>query len=141
MWLYAHTGSSTVPYTTPTQVWFGLQGSTRLKLGDINHDGKDDLVGTSADGKLWSLVNTMTGTTGAFSTGQFREIGSGWQDIDRFVVNDVTGDGLDDIVATRPNGSLWIIETSGRSSEANRSRIPSPTGPSREWMAAVQLIP
>ena len=37
-----------------------------------------------------------------------RQIGTGWQDFTQLALGDVTGDGLDDLIGVKADGSLWL---------------------------------
>ncbi len=72
--------------------------------GDVNGDGKADLLGIKSDGTLWYYQNTGN-TAGYF--GAPVSIGSGWSAFNRVMLGDTNGDGKADIIATKSDGTLW----------------------------------
>ncbi len=112
MWLYHGSGSLTYPFSSGVQIGAsGWQGYDRIAVGDIDGDGKADLVGTRPDGTMW-LFHGDGSLTYPFSTAV--QIGaSGWQGYDRFALGDINADGKADLVATRSDGSMWLFHGSG----------------------------
>ncbi|WP_229075518.1 VCBS repeat-containing protein [Actinoplanes sp. DH11] len=102
--LYAHGGDNAAPYSTGRQIGTGW-AFTHLSAADANADGKADLFTVSADGQL--RLYSHTGNVNApYSTGAV--IGSAWQQFDRVHAADVTGDQHADLLATKPDGTLWL---------------------------------
>ena len=82
-------------------------------IGDINTDGKADVVWTNpADNAVvvWHMNGTQVAGSTVVSPGG--QIGLDWT---LSGVGDVTGDHIDDIVWTRPNGQsvVWDLKVSG----------------------------
>ncbi|WP_234323144.1 FG-GAP repeat domain-containing protein [Streptomyces bikiniensis] len=66
LYLYAGTGSATAPFKDRVRIGPGWQTYTRLVApGDLNADGKADLLGVAADGTLYRYLNTTSGTFSA----------------------------------------------------------------------------
>ncbi|WP_229075517.1 FG-GAP-like repeat-containing protein [Actinoplanes sp. DH11] len=102
--LYAHGGDNAAPYSTGRQIGTGW-AFTHLSAADANADGRADLFTVSADGQL--RLYSHTGNVNApYSTGAV--IGSAWQQFDRVHAADVTGDQHADLLATKPDGTLWL---------------------------------
>ena len=110
LWYYQNGGSST-PYTTPSQIGLGgWQVFDRLLFADVNGDARADIVATKPDGTLWYYQNNGT----ALPYSGPAQIGlGGWQHFDRLLLADVNGDGRADIVATKPDGTLWYYQNNG----------------------------
>ncbi|WP_233613605.1 MULTISPECIES: M12 family metallopeptidase [Corallococcus] len=76
----------------------------------INGDAMDDLIARRADGTfdIWLSNGSALVYSGAFSTGYTDA--SGWNDGNRFLVADVTGDGKSDLLARNAFGGFdtWV---------------------------------
>src|ERR1019366_6202600 len=81
-----------------------------IGLADLNGDGLADLVATSPDGRLWDYQNSNTATPFTLGT----VIGpSGWNNYPTLLPANVHGEGVADLVAPRPDGSLWYYQDNG----------------------------
>ncbi|BCB82850.1 hypothetical protein Psuf_001630 [Phytohabitans suffuscus] len=76
-------------------------------LADVTGDGFTDLVATKSDGTMWLYSNNFLRDDG-WPYSDVRQIGSGWTNYDRIVASDATGDGYADLVAWRPDGTMWL---------------------------------
>jgi len=94
------------PYGYGVQVDTGVNVYNRMTTGDVNGDSEVDLVGTKSDGTLWYRAND-TSTNQAASWADERQIGSGWNAYSTIVVGDVSGDRHADLLAVKPDGTLW----------------------------------
>ncbi|MDS0136667.1 MULTISPECIES: VCBS repeat-containing protein [unclassified Amycolatopsis] len=110
LWLYANGGSNTAPYSTGSLIGTGWQGFGWFLVGDVTGDGKADIVAAKSDGTLW-LYTHGGDNTSPYSTGTL--IGSAWQQFSHVTLADVTGDGRADLVAARPDGTLWLYTNGG----------------------------
>jgi hypothetical protein len=113
LWLYANGGSNTTPYGTVTQIGTGWQQFPNITLADVTGDGRADMVAARADGTLWLYANGGSNTT-PYDTGV--QIGTAWQQFTWILGGDVTADGRADIVAERPDGTLWLFINGGSNS-------------------------
>ncbi|MDV5147165.1 FlgD immunoglobulin-like domain containing protein [Streptomyces sp. SBC-4] len=74
--------------------------------GDLNRDGRSDLVGVDAAGVLWRYYGTPTGGV----TARVR-LGSGWGVYSTLTgVGDISGDGCPDLVARETTGNLFAYD-------------------------------
>jgi hypothetical protein len=108
--LYANGGSNTAPYGSGVQIGTSWQQFDRVLGGDVTGDGRADLVATRSDGALLLYANGGSNTA---PYGSGVQIGTSWQQFDRVQPGDVTGDGRADLVASRPDGTLWLYTNLG----------------------------
>jgi hypothetical protein len=99
---YYHNNGSATPYVTPQVIGTsGWQNFSQIMLGDFDGDGRADLIGIVADGRLFYYYNTppnLGPSTTPFPTPQY--IGGGWQNFTHIALSDANGDGAVDILAT-----------------------------------------
>ena len=104
------TGPSAVA-STPVVVaadWSGYNPT--FPAGDFNNDGKRDVIARkTADGSLWLFPGDGSG---GFASAV--NLGSGWNAFTRiFSPGDFTGDGKPDVLATKPDSSIWRFTNTG----------------------------
>ncbi|TJY67430.1 lysozyme M1 [Arthrobacter sp. CAU 1506] len=110
LWLYPGTGRAGAGQQVfAKKVRIGKSGwnkfSHLLGAGDVNRDGKQDLVAVQSNGSAYLYAGTGTGGTGKKS-----RIESGWQSYNAMAATgDFTGDGAGDLVARKRDGSLWLL--------------------------------
>ncbi|WP_370962357.1 GH25 family lysozyme [Amycolatopsis sp. cg9] len=85
-------------------------GANGVAAGDVTGDGRADLVARRPDGSL-SLYANGGSNTSPYSSGSL--IGTSWEGFSWFQSGDVTGDGKADLVAAKPDGSLWLYTHGG----------------------------
>ncbi|MEU3744732.1 MULTISPECIES: FG-GAP-like repeat-containing protein [Streptomyces] len=87
--------------------------------GDLNGDGRGDLLGVDAAGVLWRYYATTTGGV----TARVR-VGSGWGVYTSLVgVGDISGDGCADLVARDTSGRLYDYDGTCRGPYGSRILI------------------
>ncbi|MGW1904849.1 FG-GAP-like repeat-containing protein, partial [Streptomyces cinnamoneus] len=105
-------------------------GMTQLTAGDLNADGKKDVVAVKVEtGELFLYPGT--GKSGLDMLGDRVEIGSGgWNGMKNLTVGDFNGDGKDDLVASKTEtGELFLYPGTGKKSlEALGDRVLIGTG-------------
>ena len=86
----------------------GLRGDR--PPGDFTGDGAADVLARKPDGTLWLYAGNGRGGWAAAG----RRIGLGWQVFDRVLSpGDFTGDGAADVLARKPDGTLWLYPGNG----------------------------
>ncbi|MEV4332832.1 VCBS repeat-containing protein [Streptomyces sp. NPDC049597] len=87
--------------------------------GDLNGDGRGDLLGLDSAGVLWRYYGTSTGGV----TPRVR-VGSGWGVYSALVgVGDLSGDGRADLLARDTAGKLWRYASTGAGTYGGRVLI------------------
>lgn len=84
-----------------TSVWSTIQ------VGDVNNDGKDDVIGFVPRTGVWT-VGVSDGTTFQYHTLATWSTAVTWVDL---LVADFTGDGRDDVAGRTTTGQWWIAES------------------------------
>jgi FG-GAP-like repeat len=89
--------------------------------GDLNGDGHGDMVARDTGGHLWFIPGHSDGTLG---TDKRHLIGAGWN-IYRSIAGagDLTGDGVADIVAATPGGTLYVYAGLGNGAFGSRIHV------------------
>jgi hypothetical protein len=113
LWLYP--GQDGVQGWKPPQLIGPNWGSyTRIiGGGDLTSDGMTELLATDGSGRLWMFWGRADGT---FPSNAYpSEIGWGWNAMDKVVgPGDFDGDGYNDLLATEPNGNLYLYPKAAR---------------------------
>lgn len=107
---------ATSAYYTSTAQWSSGGWNAYNKLvaaGDLTGDGRPDLLARAHDGTLYLYPGN--GRAGADTPYEDRiQIGTGWAKFDQITAGaDFSGDGIADIMATLPNGELYIYNGTG----------------------------
>lgn len=113
VFFYAGTAMRDEGYSSARKIGdFGWEVFDNLTaVEDFNGDKVGDLLARKPDGTLWFYPGDGKGAYGAP-----RKIGlSGWEVFNALVsVRDFTGDGKNDLIARKPDGTLWIYPGTGR---------------------------
>ncbi|MCB5292617.1 GH25 family lysozyme [Arthrobacter sp. SO3] len=122
LWFYPGNGAGA--YGTPKRIGdYGWNAFDAFAgVGDFNGDGKNDLVARKPDGTLWLYAGTGRVDSGSNGYAGATKIGlAGWEVFDTITgVGDFNGDGKNDLLARKPNGSLWLYKGTGKI-DANNS--------------------
>ncbi|MFI6419099.1 FG-GAP-like repeat-containing protein [Streptomyces sp. NPDC050842] len=118
MYFYA----GTADHRVKSRVRIGTNWKLYKKVvgaGDLNGDGRGDLLGVDASGVLWRYHGTATGGV----TARVR-VGSGWGVYTSLVgVGDISGDGCADLVARDTEGRLYDYDGTCRGPYGSRILI------------------
>ncbi|MEV4942945.1 FG-GAP repeat domain-containing protein [Streptomyces zaomyceticus] len=88
--------------------------------GDLNGDGTGDFVARDRSGVLWLYRSNYDGT----ALHARLKVGSGWGAYNRIVGSgDVTGDGLNDLVARAKDGTLYLYQGTGQAGYPFKPRV------------------
>ncbi|MER7540455.1 FG-GAP-like repeat-containing protein [Streptomyces sp. NPDC097704] len=102
----------TADHRVKARVKIGANWKLYKKLvgaGDLNGDGRGDLLGVDAAGVLWRYYGTATGGVTARV-----QVGGGWGAYSSLVgVGDLSGDGRADLIARDTAGKLWRYSGTG----------------------------
>jgi hypothetical protein len=88
----------------------GGSGFTDIAVGDLNSDGKKDLIGRLSNGDVWFSPNLGGGNGITWGAGWLIAGGSGFTDI---AVGDLNNDGKNDLIGRLSNGDVWFTPNLG----------------------------
>ncbi|MFJ6517933.1 FG-GAP-like repeat-containing protein [Streptomyces filamentosus] len=115
--VYFYGGTATHRLTSRVRI--GTNWKLYKKLtgaGDLNRDGRGDLLGIDSAGVLWRYYGTATGGV----TARVR-IGGGWQGYTAVLgTGDLSGDGIADLLARDTTGRLYAYTGRGNGLYADR---------------------
>ncbi|SEN70079.1 N-acetylmuramoyl-L-alanine amidase [Actinacidiphila rubida] len=112
LWFYQGTGTPATPFAARVKVGAGWGTYNSLvAVGDLNGDGRGDMVARDTAGTLWLYQGT--GNAAAPFAPRVK-IGAGWTIYNAMTgTGDVNGDGKPDMVARDSSGTLWLYKGTG----------------------------
>jgi hypothetical protein len=92
--------------------WLVADGSgyDAIAIGDLNNDGKNDLIGLKPNGDVWFTPNLGGGSGITWGTGWLVTGDTGYNAI---AVGDLNNDGKNDLIGLKPNGDVWFSPNLG----------------------------
>ncbi|SEG18821.1 Repeat domain-containing protein [Nonomuraea solani] len=102
--LYAYLNTGAPNFANRVQIGTGWDGVSLVSTADIDGDGKTDVLARHGDGTLSAYLNK--GTPGAPDISDRRQIGTGWNSVDRLTFADMDADGRTDVVGRFTDGTL-----------------------------------
>jgi hypothetical protein len=116
LWYYQNDGTADGdPFNgSGAQIGSGWSVFDWIDGADISGDGSADLYARKPDGSLWYYPNNRASNPGGVPfVGSGHQIGTGFDVFDRLDAADIDGDGRADLLARKPNGSLWYYHNDG----------------------------
>ncbi|MFI9152867.1 FG-GAP repeat domain-containing protein [Streptomyces sp. NPDC053367] len=127
--VYARTPGGLGSYRTVATGWQIYNKVTAP--GDLNRDGRPDLLARTPSGALYFHPGTGTGAFGG-RVG----LGTGWQQYDQLIgAGDLNGDGVGDLLARTPAGVLYRYPGTGSGGLGARVKDPK-----ADWATYNQLL-
>lgn len=124
MWLIAGRGSGA--YDKPRRIGHGWQVFDKIvSVGDYTGDRIDDLVARRVTGTLYLYPGTGRVDSGHNGLGPRRQIGSyGWNQYNRLIgAGDLDSDHKDDLLATKPDGTVYLYRGLGNGNHRPRIKV------------------
>ncbi|MFF8841590.1 FG-GAP repeat domain-containing protein [Streptomyces sp. NPDC015127] len=136
LWYYDRQFVYGKPYTTRVKVGGGWNVYNQLTgAGDVDRDGRMDLLARDASGALWLYKGTSSSTGSARFASRIK-VGGGWQIYNQVTAGaDLNDDGRPDLLARDASGVLWLYRGTGSSTAPYASRVKVGTG----WQVYNQL--
>ncbi|MEF9882456.1 N-acetylmuramoyl-L-alanine amidase [Streptomyces sp. P9-A4] len=122
LWYYQGTGNPAVPFATRLRVGGGWQTYNQLiSTGDLNGDGRADMVARDTTGVLWYYQGTGKPAT-PFAPRV--RVGGGWGAYNSMVgPSDLDADGKVDLVARESSGAMWFYKGTGKPTAPFAARV------------------
>ncbi|MER6435377.1 VCBS repeat-containing protein [Streptomyces sp. NPDC001185] len=127
LYLYANNGAG--GFKARSLAGSGFGGYKRLiAAGDLDGDGKNDLLAIDASNELWRFRGTGAGTFTSRSL-VFKDWGTSYKDVVGGL--DLSGDGRADLISLDKDGRAWLNRGNGHGGFDNRSQA----GKATNWSA------
>ncbi|WP_446210938.1 FG-GAP-like repeat-containing protein [Micromonospora sp. IBSANI012] len=100
--------------------WWTNRLASGGSISDVSGDGYADILATKPDSTLHYYSNNINSNPDNLPYISSRQIGSGWNTFNRVMSGDVSGDGYADVIATKPDGTLWYYPNNINSNPDNK---------------------
>jgi hypothetical protein len=121
LFLYNGNGADGFHYGYGLKIGTGWGGFTSVLTTDFNNDANPDVIARAPDG---SLVDYHGSGGGQLTNGKGSVIGTGWNTFDTlFTPGDFNNDGFPDVIARKPDGTLWLYKGNGADKFINGTGI------------------
>lgn len=117
--LYANNGRGSFKARKLAGSGFG-EYKKLIAAGDLNNDGKNDLLALDKSGRLWRFDGTGKGTFKPRAL-VFKNWGASYKDVVGGL--DLSGDGRADLISLDKDGRAWLNRGDGRGGFGNRSQV------------------
>ncbi|MCL1897387.1 MAG: VCBS repeat-containing protein, partial [Micrococcales bacterium] len=117
LYLYAGDGQGGFQYPYP-KVGNGWKGFDLYAAGDVNKDGKADILSVDSGGDLYLYSGNGNGTFA-----KRVKVGNGWAGYTLAAGADLDGDGIADIVSRDTRGNLFFYAGTGGGQFAKKVKI------------------
>ncbi|MEU9992729.1 VCBS repeat-containing protein [Streptomyces sp. NPDC048045] len=125
LYVYANNGAG--GFKARTLAGSGFDRYKKLiAAGDLDGDGKNDLLALDASNELWRFSGTGTGTFRPRSL-VFKDWGTSYKDVVGGL--DLSGDGRTDLISLDKDGHAWLNRGNGHGSFGSRTQV----GKSTNW--------
>jgi hypothetical protein len=115
-------------YGSRTRIGYGWQNFEHIiGVGDYDSDGKNDLLAHHENGTLWLYPGSGQVVHGKSAFKKWYKNGSGgWNQFTTLLgAGDIDRDGNNDLLAMRPDGTVWLYKGPGDGQHGPRTQITS----------------